>query len=349
MDAQVPGTAGLTDTMEPHDDRFAFVLPVVNPRNARVRDYGTVERMLRETLRSLCAQTWQDVLAVVICHRVPAWANEFAGRVRFLDVGDHPAFAANRNHLQVDKGMKYAIGCMYAIGRQHASLVMLMDGDDFMRTDLAERLIGLGRAKNEFDGLIIARGLNVQIEPAGEGFCMAGVSDVREFNRTCGSCRIFRADSLSRRFEQFDPGFFSWSQSFGESDSYGVVRPAAALLDHVDRIAKPIRDLDRGLIRVLGRHVRQKTHFSFAILDEPLAAKACGHGNHNGPRQGEIHWRRVLRLVDGQTFLNDFGLRDSPYIWTREGTEATFRSLCGMAFSQTLGRLTRIGKGPMNY
>jgi hypothetical protein len=286
---------------------------------------------------------------VVVCHRVPGWAAEFAGRVRFIDVGDHPAFAANRNHVQVDKGMKYALGCLYAIGRRQASLVMLTDGDDFMRTDLATSLAALGPAAGAPDGFLITRGLHVQIEPDGDCFALTGAFAVHEFNRTCGSCRIFRAGPLAQRFEQLDPGFLSWSQSLDESGGQGIVRPTAALLDHLDRITDPVRDLDQGLIRILGRHVRQKEHFRLMFLDEPLAAKGCGHGNHDGPRHGEIHWRRVRRLVDGQTFLKDFGLQASPFIRIRPGAGARLRGLVGIAFSHTLGRLIRTVKGSAAY
>lgn len=307
--------------------RLAFVLPVINPLAAKVSDYQVVQRMLREAVRSLTSQTHQDVVVVLVCHGVPAGMAGIDERVHIIDVGDHPAFAPNRNHVRVDKGMKYALGCLYAIGRQQAGLVMLGDADDFVRIDLAQRLIALLPDTGGADGFLIRRGLELLVRPDADGFSLCAAFEIDAFNRGCGTCRIFRAGSLETGLRQLDPGFFERVSSLLNGTNDGVLRPTGELLDYIEQLTNPIREDESGFIRILGRHTRQAEHFRFRTLDEPLAAKSCGHGNHDSGYKGDIvHWGRINRLVDLDEVLARFGLASSQAIRIDPDTAALRRA-----------------------
>lgn len=45
---------------------------------------------------------------------------------------------------------------------------------------------------------------------------------------------------------------------------------------------------------LLGQHVHHWPPFQLAEYPTLGAAKGCGHGNHDGPRRGAVHWERVV-------------------------------------------------------
>lgn len=330
-------------------DRFAFVIPVVNPGNAKVRSYATVEAVFRETIQSLLSQGHDDTIVVAVCHRIPSWAADFGDRVRFIDVGDHRAFAPNRNHVRVDKGMKYALGCLQAIGRDNARFVMLADADDFVRTDLAETVLGTHLPPARQDGFLITRGVHVQIDWSASRPAVTGAFEVTRFNKTCGSCRVFAAAPLRRALETMDSHLFYHADDLGEPDGRGAILPPTQLLDYLDGLTDPIRHDEGGVVRILGRHTRQRGFFSFEFLEQPLAAKGCGHQNHDGRRHGEVHWKRVTRFVRPSSFLEDFGLASSGRFDLRPSLAAKALGLAGLAFRHTLGWAGDLGPRGRRY
>jgi hypothetical protein len=329
--------------------RFAFVIPVVNPGNSKVRSYGKIESALRETLHSLLAQSHVDTGVVVVCHRIPAWAASVGDRVRFVDVGNHRAFAPNRNDVRVDKGMKYALGCLLAIGRDNARFVMLADADDFVRTDLAQAVFDIHPQFPGKDGFLITRGVHVQIDWSTDRPAVTGAFEVASFNRTCGSCRVFDVRALRPALAELDPGFLDHARDAGEPDSRGVVSPPAELLDYLDRLTDPIRHDEAGVVRILGRHTRQRDRFSFAILEQPLAAKGCGHGNHDGRRRGEVHWGRITRFVKPAKFLEDFGLASGDRFDVRPDLVAMALGSAGWVYRHTIGWSSGLDFGTRKY
>jgi hypothetical protein len=286
--------------------RFAFVVPVVHPGGRKVQDYAVVERALRETLRSYAAQTHDDTVIVVVCHKVPDWADLVRDKVRFITIDPHPRFEANVHDVQIDKGLKYALGSIYALSVEGAAFVMLADGDDFVRTDLAARAFEADLGVH--DGFIVREGYNVLVSVAGEKFRILQALRVQDFDRTCGTCRIFGRAGLARALARLDGGILSWADRMTVAGDGPAIRPDPALLDHLWAVAAPVAEDHWGTIRVLGRHLRQGRVFDFVPVFEPLAAKACGHGNHDGPSRGDVRWSGVLGCAGRSEFIARFGL-----------------------------------------
>lgn len=289
----------------PQWDRTSFVIPLVHPLGKKVRDYGRVENILRETLRSITSQTSGAERVVVVCHRVPGWHAEFSGLVRFLSVGEHPGFSAGRNDVQIDKGMKYALGLQYAFTNHPAPYVMLMDGDDFLHRDFC-------RTVEEFmpdcpgrDGLIVTEGWNASLRPSGSGMFSEAVYRVSDFDKTCGSCRVFFCEPLRKNLETFCADLASLDGTeMADRDGNISARALGAVVEATDRISAA----GDSFVRAIGRHVNQESFFDLSALERPLVAKGCGHDNHDGPRGGDIHWHRVVGVRDGFWLLRNFGL-----------------------------------------
>ncbi len=313
---------------------ITFVLPLVHPQGAKVENYAVVEAILRETLTSLMAQAGPSPHVVVVCHQAPDWAEDFGPQVRFLVIADHPGFAAGHNHVQVDKGMKYVLGTWVAL-RDHApAWVMLMDGDDFVHRDL---LTHLQVQDPPEDGFLLAGGYHAALRPAATGFRLEAALRVNTFNDTCGSCRVFRAEALERRIAAFQPALPPLTRD-QMVDDRGVLE--TGFIDLVVAATAPLRDDQAGLIRVLGRHVRQKEHFSFTRVTEALVAKGCGHGNHDGPKAGEIHWHKVTAVTAPDRFLQDFGLAGRATLQPHPNWRYQIMGLI-QSLRRALGRLKR--------
>lgn len=307
-DAMVETTAGAPA------GRFAFLIPLVNPGGSKVSDYGVVERALRETLRSYTSQTWDDVVVIVVCHRLPAWAAEVRERVRFIVLGE-PAtgpFAPNATDVEIDKGMKYALGALQAIAVEDAAFVMPVDGDDFLRTDLAAHVFG--RALGSHDGFLVCEGYNSLIRVKPQGFQMVQTFRVHDFDRTCGTCRIFSRRAMAGALDRLDPGLLAMVDGLvpgGETTTEAggqVIRPTPALLERLWQATEPAVNDYWGTIRLLGRHIRQGGAFDLEPLSEPFAGKACGHGNHDGPSSGGVRWSIVQGCIDNREFARAFGI-----------------------------------------
>ena len=311
-----------TQTSGPAGGRFAFLVPVVHPGGRKVSDYGVVERALRETLRSYTAQDHPDVVVIVVCHRVPAWAGEFRERVRFIELAEHPNFTANANGVEVDKGMKYMLGAIHAIAVEKAARIMTADADDFVRRDTARFI--LSQDLGSHDGFIIREGYNALVNVRPDTLRIVKVFRVRDFDRTCGTCRIFSPEGILPSLAKLDPDILALGARLAP-DADGVIRPDKTVLDHLWAITAPVANEHYETIHLLGRHSRQGRGFDFLPLFEPLAGKACGHGNHDGPSRGEIRWSGVRGVADGQAFLESFGLRGGaielggpePALWAR--------------------------------
>lgn len=283
---------------------FTFLIPLVHPDGGKISDYRTVEAILRETLASLAAVTHAQVRVAVVCHHRPDWHRDCAGNVTFLTFGDHPAFAANRSDVRTDKARKYLCGLLWALADHGPRAIMPMDGDDFVRRDIAriafERLEGAG-----VDGLNVDGGYHVALRPSGDGFEVNGVFAVESFSSTCGSNRIFEAGRLAAIVAGTFPEFEALRSGPVARDD-GALEPA--VLNTVAAFADRTCEDRDGLIQVLGRHHTQAGLFDLAPLYDPVAAKGCGHGNHDGPRAGAIHFHRIVEVSQTERFLKAFGL-----------------------------------------
>lgn len=313
--------------------KFAFVIPVVHPGGKKVSDYDVVERALRETVRSYGHQDYGDVVVIVVCHRVPGWAAEVAGSVRFVEIGAHPAFQANAHDVQIDKGMKYTLGSVLAIAGEGADYVMPADGDDYVRSDLVRRMFDADLGGH--DGFLVTQGYNALITVAPDSFKIAQVLRVQDFDRTCGTCRIVSAAGMTRALETLDPGVMGWIDRMTPSSDGQVVRPEPSLLDDLWTATERMSREQFGVIRVLGRHDRQGRTFDLLPVTEPLTGKACGHGNHDGTRSGGVRWSGVLGPVDAGAFIEEFGLtggrvepgKSEPALWAQGATYGSLNRL----------------------
>ncbi|KQQ49728.1 glycosyltransferase family A protein [Plantibacter sp. Leaf314] len=158
---------------------LAFITTLRHPQNSV--DYGRVERLLEDTLRSVTQQTSDDYVVIIVGNRRPDF--ELPPRTEFVEV-DFPAPApatgaqTARAPFVWDKGTKLGIG-LIAAARHDPSHVMIFDADDFVHRDLAATV----SANPDHGGWVIhdgwmySRARNVYVPQA-------------DFNRTCGTCFI---------------------------------------------------------------------------------------------------------------------------------------------------------------
>ena len=149
---------------------FTFILPVVHPEGAQVRNYSHVEMILHRTLTALQRQTSSDVNIVVVCCRLPNWAGEVCDNVFFLDASDSEVFKPDQrsgkdaNLRRADRGLKIVLGILYAASRFETGLFMRVDADDYVNAGLAayalESLDWLSDHRS-LDGYVVNRGLEV--------------------------------------------------------------------------------------------------------------------------------------------------------------------------------------------
>lgn len=117
---------------------LAFILPVKHP--ARSRSYEKVTDLLRDTVRSVEAQTDPRFCTIVVGNQRPAWWEDTPTR-RFVEVDFPPAEPPKSradwvNWLYLDRGAKLAVAMLHArdLGATH---VMPVDADDFVSNRLA--------------------------------------------------------------------------------------------------------------------------------------------------------------------------------------------------------------------
>lgn len=287
----------------------AFIIPVRHPKGKKVSDYGTIEALLKTTVHSLLNQTHRNVSVIVVCSQVPDWANELDRRVTFVDVSNDDVFDPDLYHFEIDKGLRYAVGSLYAISTVRPDLIMLLDADDYVHVELAERLLSNHNGDSNLDGYLIRRGIHLGVDvQADRSVRYSFAVEVREFDFTCGSCRIFDASRLAERLLEMSPETAKRFASWQTDNSGSVVSAARETLQWLAEITEKDRAKDDHIINLMGRHERQTPYFQFQEVDYPAAAKGCGHGNHTGPRRGAIHWFRVVRRIPLSECLKAFGL-----------------------------------------
>ena len=288
--------------------RFGFVIPLKSPGSTSVDDYEVVEGLLKTTVQSLLRQTARGVCVVVVCHRIPNWETGFGNRVRFLKIETAPAGLQDLPAWN-DMAFKIMIGMLYMDRVFGPELLMHIDGDDFAHVDIAQKLLSDSREAGDSDGYLIERGVEVLLEHQGDDrFEVRFAVEVSEFDKGCGSCRVFRAIRILQRIRLTYPGFVAAFDRWTiETDATTTAIPSSLLEAVVDEVKPDFVDWGT-LVHAIGRHVRQDEFFDFRRIDWMAAAKGCGHGNHSGPTEGSIHWQRVVRVLDTTRMATDFGL-----------------------------------------
>lgn len=293
---------------------FAFVMPLIHPEHKRVGNFDRTLMALRGTLETLLRQTNPDIAVVVCCHRLPPWHEEIDPRVHFLVFEDHPElpfeeyFVYNCKASIVDQGLKNSIGSAYAIDRLNAEYIMVMDADDFVRTDLVQdvldgKLPAMGR-----DGWNLSGGYNIEIENDETSLKLRNVYEVRGFHRNCGSCRVFSSAALDGHFDRIAPHLADVREQLPHA-SKGIV-PSTV----IEAVLKGVRadTSQHAPFMVFAVHKRQERLFDFADVSEAYGAKGCGHSNHAG--HDGIFWYRVIRQCPVAPFMREFGWADVPFL-----------------------------------
>lgn len=278
--------------------KIAFLIPVVHPERSNVSDYPTIERVLRETVRSCLAQKGIEVQVIIACHTRPDWPVD--PRVTFIDVKGVDGLGPNVLSLAHDKGAKIVMAAQVALDGG-ATLVMPMDADDFVHHDLG--VAAQSKIDPAKDGIQLHEGYHALINVGQSSISLSSVFKVRRFAQGCGSCRIIRADCLEDRLRAQYPQF---SGEPFKKISQDVLQPGPALSTAIcaDITGQPLAK--DHILKVLGRHGNQPPTFVFRRIPGFFAAKGCGHGNHAGPRHGDVHWHSIVGLAGRKAFLRAF-------------------------------------------
>ncbi|MDX1889116.1 glycosyltransferase family A protein [Mycolicibacterium sp. 050158] len=115
---------------------LAFVTTLRHPHNSR--DYAHVERLLRESLRSITRQTHDDYVVVIVGNQAPRFA--LPPRTHFVEVDFDPPSLQRGPHTGAtacvwDKGTKTGVALAW-LRASPPDYVMLLDADDFIHRDL---------------------------------------------------------------------------------------------------------------------------------------------------------------------------------------------------------------------
>jgi len=281
-----------------------FLVPIIHPKHPNVTDYSRVERLLELTVESALSQTCEDSYVVVSCHRRPAWADRMGHRALLIELPDHPAFEPGRWDRRVDRMIKQSIAAFAAQLRWAPDHMMLLDGDDFVARTLAAQLADGSLGPGGFDGYLLRHGYHVPLRIEGERVAVRSTFKLDDFDRTCGSCRIFHASALLDRIADLVPGAREHATFLAED---GATDFPPLLADFENAVAR-YGDAFESPLAVLGRHVQLEGHLDLAPVAEPLAAKGLGHGNHVGRARGTIRWQNVVGMEPVTSFMTRFGL-----------------------------------------
>ena len=166
---------------------IVFVTTIRHPDNSR--DYHRIGSLLERTLNSVCAQSDKNFRVLVVCNKKPNIHFESA-LVEFIVLENFPAPGKGKademdvKDVHLDKGIKYILGCKYAL-KYHPDYIMFFDSDDFIHKDIANYL---NKHKGE-NGFVINQGY---IYRAG-GMLICALDS---FNERCGSSIILNPKSL---------------------------------------------------------------------------------------------------------------------------------------------------------
>lgn len=267
---------------------LAFLIPVIHPGARTVADYDAVERMLGLTVRAVLRQTAGLAGIVVIAHRYPDWAVDDP-RLRVIALPDRAGLGPDVRPSRIDKAIKQSLAALIATELWDPAHLMLMDADDFVAIDLGETLSAGAFGPGGADGFLIRRGWHVVIRQTAGGVALRAAYLVNDFDKSCGTCRIFRTSAQLERIRQIVPPDVCEGVALAAGDKAALDAVLDALLAEAgpgDRPAAPILDL-------VGRHIMLDGHLDLAPIDAPMAAKACGHDNHTGFSGASVSWNRV--------------------------------------------------------
>ncbi|GGD31415.1 hypothetical protein GCM10010915_09600 [Microbacterium faecale] len=155
---------------------IAFITSLRHPDNAA--DYDHIEKLLRQSLRSIEAQSDDDHVTIIVGNQAPSFV--LPPGAHFVEVNFPPPLPVNGLHADrsgfvMDKGTKIAIGLIAA--REYSPhSVMIFDADDFVHRELAAFV----NSRTASGGWYIERGWIYSAR-------RNGYRAQERFNRTCGT------------------------------------------------------------------------------------------------------------------------------------------------------------------
>lgn len=297
---------------------FTFILPVIHPESYQVSNYAHVEMILKRTLETLKRQSSNDVNVVVVCCKIPSWSEEIGENIFFIDVSDSEVFKPNPDSgnnvglRRVDRGLKILLGMLYAKSKFKTNLFMRVDADDYVNTHLAEHSLKAFEKlsqRESFDGYILRKGLHVEVSITPNNDIQYGETYlVKDFDRSCGSCFIFKEATLTQKMLKIHSEIFDKANHwFFDAKGQSFTVPAE-VSDWLYEVCQESFFEEWHLINILGRHIGLGKYMNFTPLTFMGAAKACGHGNHAGARRGGIHTDRAVCKLPTRFFESTFGV-----------------------------------------
>ena len=213
--------------------------------------------------------------------------------------------------------LKFIAGILYARAKFSPDLIMRVDADDYVNVNLAkysyETLVELSD-KQAIDGYLIDKGAQIEMSASPDNKIIYGKTFlVKKFNSSCGTCRVFRKEALYKKISDMHPDILEKTDDWFSGVRGNCLIFPPNVLDWLDEISKDNYAEEWHPVNILGRHINQKPYFSFELLPFVGAAKACGHGNHDGPREGKIHEDKIICQLPFIFFKKNFGVsRPSP-------------------------------------
>ncbi len=312
-------------------DGFTCLIPIVHPEGSRIQSYEEVEALLRTTLASMLSMAGPPAKIGIICHKVPDWAAQMPDNVRFLDLGPRPLLPPELNHVQIDKGLKYILGIIWAFSEGAPDFIMPCDGDDYLHRDLMIEVFANRHSLDGQDGFVVINGVHALLEWENRELNIAAAFNVSDFHLTCGTCRVFSAPELLEKVVAAAGNLRQLPKVWKTDENARTTHVGEAARETLVTSLAALFDEGRGVVRLLGRHAKQYPEFRLLPLQKNLVAKGCGHGNHDGKRGGDIHWHRITGILQNREFLKNYGLEEVIGISPKRNGTALINGYAGLA------------------
>lgn len=172
---------------------ITFVTSIRHPDNSH--DYNQVWDLLRNTLRSVCAQTNTDFKIVVVTNKIlddfksdPQIKNLEFVEVDFKAPGAKGVVRTGMDAIRLDRSTKYVRGLIHA-KKYNSKYTMFFDADDFLSNQLVEYISENDKDQN---GWVIEHGFITNLKK------MISKFDRRGF---CGSNIIFNTKVIESEID----------------------------------------------------------------------------------------------------------------------------------------------------
>ena len=275
---------------------IVFLGAVRHPLNSN--DYAEVERLLSNTLLSVCNQADTDFKVVVVCNQVPMHINEsWAPFVEFVKVdfpppSDLQIAQTGMGPIRKDRALKYVIGIV-AAQKYDPDYIMIFDTDDYLSNKISQFVNASPKTGN---GWYVEGGY--VMDHASQGI----IWPIRHFHMFCGTSLIIRNELL------VNPPYSGFCELDDRGEVIKINRDNTRFIDRVteDSSVESIMQLDYGFLHyILGSHRWAAAYFQLSPL--PIRAVIWNWNtgeNHGKPRvAGANEIRRSLKDMDLDEFI----------------------------------------------